>query len=446
MHQLESYGNDIYLFTHKKPFVNNTYVHKRDTIDAFAFAYDMTFGGKGKHRQRRSGGKKHRTNGEIFVDAFQGKIAEFGFYNYFSDKGYDITRPDVDTYPLNQWDSFDFCINDSEIAVKSTKEYGNLLLLETKDWNKDGCYIPNIGTEHAEYDYFVLVRVKSDLKRIMIENNWLKSNFVSKETLDAKTKGIKWQINIVGFMTKDEFIDEVIDEGMILKQNSKLGTVPEKTTVMDAANYYVQAGDLHEIENLSIEVHRKIGGISMGEIDLKKLETSIEYLKRMAEGKNPINNEPLEKESVLNNPNVIRCLYFVEDVLRQVYDADGKIQANKKKKDFPLTHVQNFGYRKDLSITHFVEQLNEGLDETLYKKLSYTKITAWLKLAGYLNVIEDRDNKNKTMPSVKGRQLGIYTEERESMQGRKYEAVIYKKEAQEFIVNNMANILEGIVD
>lgn len=25
MHQLESYGNDIYLFTHKKPFVNNTY-------------------------------------------------------------------------------------------------------------------------------------------------------------------------------------------------------------------------------------------------------------------------------------------------------------------------------------------------------------------------------------------------------------------------------------
>ena len=87
MHQLESYGNDIYLFTHKKPFVNNTYVCKRDTIDAFAFAYDMTFGGKGKHRQRRSGGKKYRTNGEIFVDAFQGKIAEFGFYNYFSDKG-----------------------------------------------------------------------------------------------------------------------------------------------------------------------------------------------------------------------------------------------------------------------------------------------------------------------------------------------------------------------
>ena len=69
-----------------------------------------------------------------------------------------------------------------------------------------------------------------------------------------------------------------------------------------------------------------------------------------------------------------------------------------------------------------------------------------MKLTGYLNVVEDWDNKNKTIPSDKGRQLGIYTEERESMQGRKYEAVIYNKDAQEFIVKNMANILDGIVE
>lgn len=54
----------------------------------------------------------------------------------------------------------------------------------------------------------------------------------------------------------------------------------------------------------------------MGEIDLKKLDVSIEYIKRMAEGKNPINNESLDNDSVLNNPNVIRCFYFIEDVLK----------------------------------------------------------------------------------------------------------------------------------
>lgn len=184
----------------------------------------------------------------------------------------------------------------------------------------------------------------------------------------------------------------------------------------------------------------------MGEIDLKKLDVSMEYLKRMAEGKNPINNEPLENDSVLNNPNVIRCLYFIEDVLRQVKEADGKLQVNKKKKDFPLSHLEKYEYRKDLGITHLVEQLNEDLDESIYKKLSYSKITNWLKTTGYLDVVEDWDNKKKSVPSEKGRQLGIYTEERESMQGRKYDAVIYNEHAQAFIVNNMGNILDGIVE
>lgn len=51
-----------------------------------------------------------------------------------------------------------------------------------------------------------------------------------------------------------------------------------------------------------------------GEIDLKKLDISIEYIKSMVEGKNPINNYPLNEDSVLNNPNVIRCFYFIEDI------------------------------------------------------------------------------------------------------------------------------------
>lgn len=185
----------------------------------------------------------------------------------------------------------------------------------------------------------------------------------------------------------------------------------------------------------------------MAEIDLKKLDISLEYIKRMAEGHNPINNEPLENDSVLNNPNVIRCFYFIEDVLKQVRDVDGKIGGKKKKKVFPLEHLINYTYRRDLSISHFVDQLNEGLDETIYKKLGYGKITSWLKAMDYLKEVEDTEwNKKKCIPSTKGKELGIYTEERESFQGRKYLAIIYNKNAQEFIVKNMENILDGIIE
>lgn len=185
----------------------------------------------------------------------------------------------------------------------------------------------------------------------------------------------------------------------------------------------------------------------MGEIDLKKLDVSIEYIKRMAEGKSPMNNEPLDNESVLNNPNVIRCLYFVEDVLRQVRETEGRIGVKKGKRPFPLEHLEKYAYRRDLSISQFTDQLNEGLDESGYKKLSYVKITSWLKTAGYLDVIEDRErNQKKSIPTAKAREIGIYTEERESSRGIKYLAVLYNKDAQKFIIRNMENILEGLVE
>lgn len=49
----------------------------------------------------------------------------------------------------------------------------------------------------------------------------------------------------------------------------------------------------------------------MEPVDLAKLETAIKYVERIAEGNNPVNNLPMEEDAVLNNPNVIRCMYFV---------------------------------------------------------------------------------------------------------------------------------------
>ena len=50
----------------------------------------------------------------------------------------------------------------------------------------------------------------------------------------------------------------------------------------------------------------------MESVDIKKLETAIAYVQRIAEGNNPINNTPADEDPVLNNPNVIRCMFFVK--------------------------------------------------------------------------------------------------------------------------------------
>ena len=184
----------------------------------------------------------------------------------------------------------------------------------------------------------------------------------------------------------------------------------------------------------------------MGEIDLKKLDISIEYIKRMAEGRNPINNEALEEESILNNPNVIRCFYFIEEVLKQVRDAGGRVKEKKRKKTFPIEHLKMYSYRKDLSISNFVNQINEGIDEEIYKKLSSSKITSWLKAMGYIDMYDNPEwNQKHSITTEKGREIGIYSEERESSNGRRYVVLIYSRKAQQFIIDNIENILDGLV-
>ena len=79
----------------------------------------------------------------------------------------------------------------------------------------------------------------------------------------------------------------------------------------------------------------------MNEIDINKLDVAIKYIKRMSEGKNPVNNQPAEG-SVLENVNVVRCLYYVADVLEQVRQNGGVISTKTKVK---RTKKEKFSYK-----------------------------------------------------------------------------------------------------
>ena len=66
----------------------------------------------------------------------------------------------------------------------------------------------------------------------------------------------------------------------------------------------------------------------MKQFEQAKLEVAIKYVKRIADGCNPVNNVPLENDDVLNNPNVIRCMYFIKDVLEEVRRNGGMVGGN----------------------------------------------------------------------------------------------------------------------
>lgn len=183
----------------------------------------------------------------------------------------------------------------------------------------------------------------------------------------------------------------------------------------------------------------------MESVDMKKLETAIIYLQRIAEGNNPINNLPADEDAVLNNPNVIRCMYFVKDVLEAVKRNEGCIGRKPKKSDkaeFPLEVLKSFSYKEDKAISKLVEQINEPVDENVFQKLSYKPVTQWLKQNGFLKEeYSEEFQKNITVPTEEGVQLGIRAERRTGRNNQRFMYVIYGKQAQEYIVQNLEEIL-----
>lgn len=185
----------------------------------------------------------------------------------------------------------------------------------------------------------------------------------------------------------------------------------------------------------------------MSEIDLTKLEVAITYIDRMAEGNNPVKNVPAEEDSILNDPNVVRCLYFIRDVLKQVRDNGGKIGgriSKTAKNPFPLECLSKFEYQEDKSISHFLAQIKLLAEDPDVKGISMKTITDWLKQMDYLvDEYDQLENQKKTKTTAEGEAFGLYMEPRVSARGQEYNVIMYSRKAQEFLVQNMETILKG---
>ena len=172
------------------------------------------------------------------------------------------------------------------------------------------------------------------------------------------------------------------------------------------------------------------------EIDANRLQLAIEYMKRMAEGNNPVTNRPAENDSVINDVNVVRCLHYVEEVLKFV--RDDKKMKGKKKEITSFEILNQFSYKKDLPISKLFAQINELTVETGTKKLSYKKIIEGLLKEGYLEEVYCKEmDKNIKIPTQKGLDIGIYTERREGANGGIYYVTLYEEKAQRYIVENI---------
>lgn len=180
----------------------------------------------------------------------------------------------------------------------------------------------------------------------------------------------------------------------------------------------------------------------MNESAKERMELAGEYLERLTEGIFPMSGEIAEIDSDLNNPEIVRSLYLILDVHKSLAKECTSRKKPVTKRMFPLECLDNFTYMKDQSITLFVTQLKELSGIPNVKGISIKLISDWLKKNNYLQDIVDEVTGEKiTQVTNAGKEKGIYTEHRKSRFGQEYEVIMYSKEAQHWIVENMSIIL-----
>ena len=180
--------------------------------------------------------------------------------------------------------------------------------------------------------------------------------------------------------------------------------------------------------------------------ELEIMQHAKTYLDKLAQGIDPLTNREVPEDDIINNVRISRCLFYVSDVLRQVIE-NGGIQTkpirNRDKEPFSLSFEERARYSFDewpVTVSVIAQRLNELVDLNTVQKLKTTSITAFLMQSGLLFAEESPTGGKSKRPTDAGQRLGMQTVQRTGQNGE-YTAVVYSREAQQFILDNLDAII-----
>ena len=178
-------------------------------------------------------------------------------------------------------------------------------------------------------------------------------------------------------------------------------------------------------------------------IDQNRLRVAIDWISKLADGMNPIDDSVLPTTDVVNNVHISRCLFFVADLLEDMARRDREKQSSKQqqKADFDLSPemASNVHIAEKTGIAMFVREINKVIPENM-KPLSAPKVTQWLVSVGYLEERVRGDGHKYRAPTELGNSIGITSFWKEGTQGH-YLYVSYDANAQFFVLENLFKVM-----
>ena len=180
--------------------------------------------------------------------------------------------------------------------------------------------------------------------------------------------------------------------------------------------------------------------------ELEKMQRAKMYLDKLANGIDPITDQPVSEGDSINQVRISRCLFYVSDVLRQVIENGGVVGKPEwvKKQAFTINHEELDGYvvsQTPIPVSEISRRINALVDPLAMTKLSYRSINAFMLKSGFLKEVTSGSGKTYRFPTEEGLSLGISSEERVGQSGA-YHVTLYNADAQQFILDNIEAVIE----
>ena len=183
--------------------------------------------------------------------------------------------------------------------------------------------------------------------------------------------------------------------------------------------------------------------------ELETMRRAKMYMDKLANGINPLNDAPVPERELLNNVRLCRCFFYVSDVLRRVIENGGTVgrAVRTPKAPFAVTREQLDAFPfsdNPIPVSEIARRISELVPEVrgdTMSKFKYANITAFLIQSGFLTEVENSAGQKVKRPTETGSSLGITTESRVSQDGHPYTVVLYTRDAQQFLMDNMDAIL-----
>ena len=180
-----------------------------------------------------------------------------------------------------------------------------------------------------------------------------------------------------------------------------------------------------------------------------KTQRAIAYIDKMLKGINPVDGSDISGDSVINDVKVRNCFKFILDVLG-VYDealegVEDSKRSHNKKTPFNLSINERLMIPitdERLRVSVFARKINTLIDGNTMKSLKSTAINKWLLRKGFLKIVTTKDGKEHKWPTEEGMSIGISKEKFFTKDNILYYSVLFDRNAQQFIADNIGEIID----